>query len=70
MILCAGLGTRLRPWTESHPKALVPVGGIPILRRVADRLMAQGYDEILSTYIILANRYWTMSDGSMTWQPV
>ena len=46
MILCAGLGTRLRPWTESHPKALVPVGGIPMLRRVADRLMAQGYDEI------------------------
>lgn len=46
MILCAGLGTRLKPWTESHPKALVPVGGIPMLKRVIMRLAAQGFDEV------------------------
>lgn len=46
MILCAGLGTRLKPWTESHPKALVPVGGIPMLRRVMERLSEQGFDEV------------------------
>ncbi|MDE5872149.1 MAG: NTP transferase domain-containing protein, partial [Muribaculaceae bacterium] len=46
MILCAGLGTRLKPWTEKHPKALVPVGGVPMLKRVADRLIEQGFDEI------------------------
>lgn len=46
MILCAGLGTRLKPWTDKHPKALVPVGGIPMLRRVADRLLEQGFCEI------------------------
>ncbi len=46
MILCAGLGTRLKPWTESHPKALVPVGGVPMLKRVSDRLIKQGFDEI------------------------
>lgn len=46
MILCAGLGSRLKPWTERHPKALVPVGGIPILKRVADRLLEKGFDEI------------------------
>ena len=47
MILCAGLGTRLRPWTEKHPKALVPVGGVPMLSRVASRLMEQGFDDIV-----------------------
>ncbi len=46
MILCAGLGTRLKPWTEKHPKALVPVGGIPMLKRVSDQLIKQGFDEI------------------------
>ena len=46
MILCAGLGTRLKPWTETHPKAIVPVGGIPMLKRVVDSLSKQGFDEI------------------------
>lgn len=47
MILCAGLGTRLRPWTLEHPKALVPLGGIPMLRRVAHNLHEQGFDDII-----------------------
>lgn len=47
MILCAGLGTRLKPWTESHPKALVPVGGVPMLKRVIGRLMEQGFTDII-----------------------
>lgn len=46
MILCAGLGTRLKPWTEHHPKALVPVGGVPMLKRVIERLAASGFDEV------------------------
>ncbi len=46
MILCAGLGTRLKPWTDSHPKALVPVGGVPMLRRVIERIANQGFDEV------------------------
>lgn len=46
MILCAGLGTRLKPWTERHPKALVPVGGVPMLRRVVENLASQHFDEV------------------------
>ena len=46
MILCAGLGTRLKPWTECHPKALVPVGGKPMLNRVIEHLYEHGFDEV------------------------
>lgn len=47
MVLAAGLGTRLRPWTLEHPKALVPVEGIPMLYRVIDNLRSQGFDSVV-----------------------
>jgi len=47
MILAAGLGTRLKPLTDTMPKALVPVCGKPLLDILVRRLTAQGYDRFV-----------------------
>lgn len=46
MIFAAGNGTRLRPFTLSHPKALVEVGGKPMLGRVISNLIEAGISDI------------------------
>lgn len=47
LVLAAGLGTRLKPWTLQHPKALVPVAGVPMLQRVIETLKNQGFNKII-----------------------
>lgn len=42
LVLAAGLGTRLRPLTDEHPKPLLPIRGLPILGHTLRRLAAAG----------------------------
>ena len=47
MILAAGLGTRLKPFTEKHPKALFPVNGKPLLQKNIEYLQSAGVNNII-----------------------
>jgi len=47
MILAAGFGTRLKPFTDTHPKALISYRGKPMILHQIERLKKAGVDEII-----------------------
>jgi MurNAc alpha-1-phosphate uridylyltransferase len=47
MIFSAGLGTRFKPWTDKHPKALAPVNGKPLLQRNIEYLQQYGITDVI-----------------------
>ena len=47
VILAAGCATRLRPYSDDTPKTLLPVAGVPILRRTITSLLRAGFDQFV-----------------------
>lgn len=47
MIFAAGLGTRFKPWTDKHPKALALVNGKSLLQRNVEYLQQYGIEDIV-----------------------
>jgi glucose-1-phosphate cytidylyltransferase len=74
VILCGGLGTRLREETEYRPKPMVPVGGRPILWHIMkyyahhghkEFILCLGYKgEVIKDYF--RNYHWNTSDVTLT----
>ena len=56
MILAAGLGTRLKPFTNNTPKALVPILGKPAIEHVILKLKNEGFNEIIINIHHFANQ--------------
>lgn len=56
MIFAAGLGTRLKPITDTMPKAMVRVGGIPLMQRVICKLRDAGFDHLVVNVHHFANQ--------------
>ena len=55
IILAGGKGTRLKPYTVSLPKPLVPIGEMPILEIIILQLARSGFDHITLTVNHLAD---------------
>ena len=47
MIFAAGLGTRLKPLTDTRPKALVEIAGKPLIEHVLQKLVSAGFNDIV-----------------------
>lgn len=56
MIFAAGKGTRLKPLTDSKPKALVEINGVPMLEIVIHKLIKSGVQEIMINVHHMANQ--------------
>lgn len=56
MIFAAGIGSRLKPFTLYHPKALVKIGGKPIIQHVIERMKLIGISDITVNVHHFANQ--------------
>jgi MurNAc alpha-1-phosphate uridylyltransferase len=56
MLLAAGRGSRLRPWTDNTPKPLLPVAGKPLIVHHLEKLASAGFTEIIINVSHLGNQ--------------
>jgi len=64
MIFAAGLGTRLKPLTDSVPKALVPIAGKTLLEHTISRLIDEGFTDIVINVHHFAEQIITFLDAN------
>lgn len=75
MILAAGRGLRMRPLTDTLPKPLIPVAGVPIIVRHLQALAKAGFREVVINHAWLGERLvGALGDGArfglvIRWSP-
>lgn len=67
MIFAAGLGSRLKPWTDHHPKALAVVNGKSLLQRNIEYLQKHGIDEVIVNVHHFADQIIDDIEKNMGW---
>ncbi|MEO5564909.1 MAG: sugar phosphate nucleotidyltransferase [Chitinophagaceae bacterium] len=67
MIFSAGLGTRFKPWTDKHPKALAPVHGKSLLQRNIEYLQQHGIKDVIVNVHHLADQIIDAINNNKGW---
>lgn len=67
MILAAGLGTRFKPWTDKHPKALAVVNGKSLLQRNIEYLQNHGIRDVIVNVHHFAGQIMQSIDQNKGW---
>jgi N-acetyl-alpha-D-muramate 1-phosphate uridylyltransferase len=67
MILAAGLGTRFKPWTDKHPKALAVINGKSLLQRNIEYLQQAGIFDVVVNVHHFADQIEEAVKGNSGW---
>ena len=67
MIFAAGLGTRFKPWTDHHPKALAVVNGKSLLQRNIEYLQQFGIRDVVVNVHHFAGQITDVLDANKGW---